>query len=63
MFSKELAAEWVDDTRLSDDITDEAWLEDLAHFVVNLGFTPDEYWNLTTPERNAIVKVANKRKY
>lgn len=34
----------------------------MAAFVVHLGFTPADYWNLTVAERDAIVETWNRRK-
>lgn len=33
----------------------------MADFVVYLGFTPDAYWALTPPERDAIVEAFNRK--
>ncbi len=37
-------------------------LEEMAMFVVHLGFKPAEYWALTLAERDAIIEAANARK-
>lgn len=34
--------------------------DELAWFVVNLGLSPADYWQLTVGQRNAIVTEANK---
>jgi hypothetical protein len=31
-------------------------------FVVHLGMSPSEYWDLTLAQRDAILREANKRK-
>jgi hypothetical protein len=35
--------------------------EDLAGFVVHLGLSPSEYWNLTVIERQTIIDTVEKR--
>lgn len=34
---------------------------DLAMFVVHLGMSPRDYWDLTVEQREAILREANKR--
>ena len=34
--------------------------EDLAMFVVAIGMSPSDYWNLTVNQRNEIVRAYNK---
>ena len=36
-------------------------VKEMADFVVHVGFTPDAYWNLTPPERDAIVEAFNRK--